>query len=263
MGWYEIRLKNFSWPGHMQLGDLQMEGRRLSCCCEEDQQAVVRFNTLLDLMEFYGEQGILLEESSAQGFNQDAIVRQSLIDSRVPLEYTLGALELFLKHAYTRYRDQTYCQKTGVYWGLVYYLSALSLPLFQTRFLSLFAAFELILAHVTPPAADGPLAGLIFAVKSIPSIPSKTRDVAAARLAAPNLAERMIEFVRLSGIKGVTFQPGHEELYRFDELLRLKEEFSKKGYSPRYGLNSGQLHRYGEQLKSLVRKSIILLLTEL
>ncbi len=240
-----------------------MEGRWLRCRCEEDQNALSRMNNLLELMEFYNEQGIRFEEKSARGFTRIKAQRRPLTDSKVPLTATPAALEHFLQQAYGRYRDQAYRQQTGVHWGLAYYLSASNITLLQTRFLCLFSAFELILAHVTPPAAEGPLAGLIFAVKSIPSIPSKTRDVAAARLAAPNLAERMIEFVRLSGIKGVTFQPGHEELYRFDELLRLREEFSKKGFSPRYDLDDRQLSFYGEQLKKLVRESIILLLTRL
>lgn len=259
MGTFEFYFEQYSWQKKLKLEDIILGDDKLICQADNYHEAALSVHNVLDLIAFYQEKDL-----TARYLGSGEIFERELLTSgEGVIEQSQESMAVFLAEAYSRYSDLDFRESTGINWIVRYYLSALGIPLFQTRFLSYFAALELLLAHLVPPAAEGPLAGLVQAVRKIPSIPSKTRDIAAERLAAPSLAERMVEFVRLTGIKGVTFQASYEEHYRFDELLRLRDEFRQKGFSPRFGKIDSNVRRFGNQLKALVRESIYILVTQI
>lgn len=264
---FTYRLKNFKWQGTLEFEDVTLHEDRLDIQAETLEQAELSASIVLDLISFYRDKDVYIHTACHDHVDQANKTRMYTGEQLPARMIEPDEMRLFLQDAYLRYRDSGFRNQTGVEWGLRMYLCALGTEFFQAKFLTLFAALEILLSHVTPPAAEGPLAGLIHAVRKIPSIPSGTREVAAARLAAPSLAERMVEFVRFVGLKGVAFQRGDTEevQYRFDELLRIKEEFSKKGVATRFSEEGGhiKLHNYFGQMRELVRESLLLLLTRL
>gem|GEM_PF-4831620 len=261
---YAYSLKNFTWNGELRLEDICLIHNGLSCTSESFEEAELSVNLFLDLISLAREKDVFFQSAHHPYVAQANRLRTYTTKYVQERPCSPEGMKQFLMDAYPLYRKASFREHTGAPWALRYYLAALGIQFFQAKYLCLFHALEILLAHTAPLSAEGPMAGLIQAVRGLTSIPAHTREVAADRLASPHIAERMVEFVRATGLRGVAFQAGglEEVRYRFDELLRIREEFVHKGSTTRFVQGEGErsLNTYLGQLKALVRESLMILL---
>jgi hypothetical protein len=264
---YAYALKNFTWDGELRIHDISLIHNGLTCTAESFEAAELSVSLFLDLISFAREKDVFFQIVHHPYVEQANLLRTYTTEHVEEKHCSYEALKAFLEEAYPVFRKEDFRVKTGTEWALRFYLAALGIDFFQAKFLCLFAALEILLSHVSIASADSPMAGVLQVIRRSASLPEPIQEMAEARLSTPNMAERMAGLVRQTGMKGVAFQSGGREevRYRFDELLRIRDEFMREGNTVRFIRGEGGLSLaiYLAQLRGLVRESLLIYLARL
>lgn len=264
---YAYTLKNFTWDGELRINDISLVHNGLTCTAPAFEEAELSVNLFLDLIAFAREKDVFFQFAHHPYVDQANRLRTYTTEHVEEKPLSFEALKAFLEEAYPVFRKEDFRTKTGTEWALRFYLAALGIDFFQAKFLCLFAGLEILLSHIKLTVSESPMAGVIQIIRRSASLPAPIQEMAETRLSAPGLAERMAAFARHHGIKGVAFQAGgrEETRYRFDELLRLRDEFQCEGYTVRFIRGEGGLSQniFLEQLRCLVRECLLIHLARL